>query len=316
MSDEKQEPNKPVAAQAAPIKLLSEADRKLAEFKQKIEGYLPKEVIAQIAASNVKPERVLKVVLANAARNPKLLACDIGSVAQAVLNAAELGFEAGSATGEAYLVPFKDYQSKTMKCQLIIGYQGYLALARRSGEISYVIAQIVYENDTYKLDVANGYVSHVPLLKGPRGPMLFAYAKTRYRDGGETLTVMTKDDIDAIMRRSKSYDKQTDEAAGPWKTDYGEMARKTVLRRHLKTTARSIERIATALAYDQEADLERDARPEPLAQQVTRAQGFLSRLAPRPAGDIVDVPTTPELPTFPSYELPSTPELDVSPEED
>ena len=46
---------------------------------------------------------------------------------------------------------------------------------------------------------------------------------------------MTKADIDKIRFRSKSKDK------GPWITDYAEMCKKTVIRRHAKLVPLSVE---------------------------------------------------------------------------
>jgi recombinational DNA repair protein RecT len=57
---------------------------------------------------------------------------------------------------------------------------------------------------------------------------------------------MTIDEVDAIRQRSKAA------SAGPWVTDFEEMAKKTVMRRLLKRAPMSVE-LAAAVALDNKA---------------------------------------------------------------
>jgi hypothetical protein len=57
---------------------------------------------------------------------------------------------------------------------------------------------------------------------------------------------MDRNDVDAIRRRSRAS------SAGPWVTDYNEMAKKTVLRRHFKILPMATEDLSRALAMDHE----------------------------------------------------------------
>jgi recombinational DNA repair protein RecT len=61
-----------------------------------------------------------------------------------------------------------------------------------------------------------------------------------------TFDVMSVDDVNRIRRRSKAAEN------GPWVTDYDEMAKKTVLRRHIKMSPMATEQLAQATALDAE----------------------------------------------------------------
>src|SRR3990167_3086145 len=102
----------------------------------------------QMAAAMPKhltPERLLRVAMTSIQKTPKLLDCTPQSLLACVMTCAQLGLEPDQFLGQAYLVPFKDV------CTLIPGYRGYIALARRSGEMQTVSAQVVYSGDFFNL---------------------------------------------------------------------------------------------------------------------------------------------------------------------
>lgn len=191
--------------------------------------------LPQTVARYLTPDRLTKVALNAIGRTPALLACEPLSVLRAVMDAATLGLEAGSPLGHAYLVPY----GKT--CQLIIGYRGLIELARRSGNIQSVEAHCVFERDrftaTFGLDAK---LEHEPAWDGDRGELKAVYCVARFVGGGTHIDVMTRADVERIRGRSKAGNN------GPWKTDYNEMARKTVVRRAAKYWPLSLE-LAEAL---------------------------------------------------------------------
>jgi recombination protein RecT len=199
--------------------------------------------IGQVAPSFIRPERMMKIVLSSVSRTPALMDCSMQSIFIAMLQAAELGLEPGSATGEAYLVPFKG------TCQMIPGYQGLTTLAFRSGFVSSVMAREVYEGDVFDFEYGlEAKLRHVP-GDGEHDPtrITHAYAVIKLKDGGILYDVMTRQEIDRIRGRSRAG------SSGPWVTDYAEMAKKTVLRRALKLCPKSVE-LSKALAADTAAD--------------------------------------------------------------
>lgn len=191
----------------------------LTNAKKHFEQALPTTV-----AKYLTPDRVAKVTLAAISRTPALLQCTPDSVLRAVMQAVELGLEpTGGALGHAYLVPFKN------SATLIVGYRGYIDLARRSGQIQSVEAHVVYEHDDFLVEYGiEPRLVHKPKLSGERGDIIAAYCIANFVGGGRHCEVMTRADIDAVRARSRSGDH------GPWKTDFAEMARKTAVRRAAK----------------------------------------------------------------------------------
>jgi len=124
----------------------------------------------------------------------------------------------------AHLIPFWNNQKKSYDCQLIIDYKGLVALAKRSGQVSYVHADAVCENDVFEYNKGQ-VVKHEIDFKSDRGKPYAYYALVRFKDGTEQSECMTIEEIASIRSRSKAKD------SGPWVTDKGEMSKKTVFRR-------------------------------------------------------------------------------------
>lgn len=178
-------------------------------------------------------DRLLRVAMTSIQQTPKLLDCTQRSLLRCIMVCAELGLEPSNILGQAYLVPFSN--KGTLEAQLIPGYRGYIALARRSGEVQSVSAQVVYENDHFVIQYGlDDRLEHIP-AEGDRGNVRGAYVVFRYKDGSYSFDYMPKSDIDAIKARSKAAN------SGPWVTDYGEMCKKTVIKRHAKLAPLSVE---------------------------------------------------------------------------
>lgn len=209
-----------------------------AEVKKQFEAALPQ---------HLGVERLLRVTMTALRNNPALLDCTRESLFACVLGCATLGLEPEPFLGQAYLVPFKrKYQDRgqwrtKMECQLIPGYRGYIALARRTGEVQSVSVQAVYVNDHFRLSYGlNETLEHTP-AEGERGDFRGAYVVVRYKDGSHSFDYMNAADILKIAKRSKTYNQGEDEWSGPWGTDFEEMAKKTVIRRHFKVVPMSVE---------------------------------------------------------------------------
>lgn len=115
-----------------------------------------------------------------------------------------------------------------------------MSIARRSGEISSVVAEVVHEKDVFEIEYGmEPKLIHKPFIDGDPGPMRGAYVVVRFRAEGvePVIKYMPKSEIEAHKRRSKAS------SYGPWVTDYDEMAKKTVFRSVFKWLPISIEQI-------------------------------------------------------------------------
>jgi recombination protein RecT len=193
---------------------------KLSQIKSVVASQVTAEKMARIALNELR----LNDTLANAAMSKP------DSFINAVMQASHLGLEIGGALGQCYLVPFKG------EVKAMVGYRGLLTLARRSGFITSIKAEMVYENDTFELELGiDTKVTHKPLLTGDRGKPKLVYMVAHFTDGGHHFEWMSISDVDKIRGRSPSG------KSGPWVTDYEQMALKTVIRRGWKFLPMSIE---------------------------------------------------------------------------
>lgn len=69
------------------------------------------------------------------------------------MTCAQLGLRPG-VLGQAWGLPFKNWRTGQYEAHLIVGYQGLVELAMRTGTIASVIARTVYEGDVF--DVSYG----------------------------------------------------------------------------------------------------------------------------------------------------------------
>jgi recombination protein RecT len=197
------------------------------------------------------PESMTKVAFLAIRKNPDLARCTPESIYQSIMDAGTLGLEVGGLLGHAHLVPFRNNKKGTMEAQLIVGYSGYINLARRSGEINSVVAQVVYRNDIFDIDLASGKPPvHKPNLEGDRGEPYLVYCVAFFKDGGFHPEMMTKDDVDKIRKKSKMPD-------GPaWRDNYWAMALKSCIRKAKKlwplSTNAAIELAKADAAEDRE----------------------------------------------------------------
>jgi len=250
------------------------------DFPAMLQAWLPE--IKRALPAHMNGDRMARIALTAFRQTPKLADCDPKTVFAAVLQSAQMGLEIGL-MGEAHLVPYGKV------CQLIPGYQGLIKLAKQTGQIVDIYAQVVYTGDRFLYRTGLSVtLEHEPLLDGDRGEPRLAYALAEFTDGGYHVEIMTRAEIESIRDRSqnvinaKKWGKKT-----PWDTDEGEMWRKSVLRRLCKFLPKSVE-LATALSLDDTAGQG--------SQQMTVRDAVEGSWAPAP---VPDEPPAPALPPPP-----------------
>ena len=185
--------------------------------------------IKKALPSVMTPERFTRITLTALSSNPKLQECSPASFLGAMMTAAQLGVEPNTPLGQAYLIPFRNHGR--LECQFQLGYKGMIDMAYRSGEVTIIQAHTVRENDefSYSLGLEPSLV-HVPATEN-RGKPTFFYAVFRTKTGGYGFEVMSLADVEEHARR---YSQSYGSSSSPWKTNFEEMAKKTVLKKALK----------------------------------------------------------------------------------
>ena len=206
--------------------------------------------IKKALPSVITPERFTRMVLSALSTNPKLAVCTPKSFLGAMMAAAQLGLEPNTPLGQAYLIPYKNKGVDEVQFQL--GYKGLIDLAYRSGEVELVQAHVVYANDTFECEYGlEPKLVHKPADKD-RGEPIKVYAMFKTKSGGYGFEVMSMDDV---RRHAEKYSQAYKTGFSPWKTNFEEMAKKTVER---KTGARGIrsviEKILNPLMFDVPSD--------------------------------------------------------------
>ena len=179
--------------------------RQVSQVKELLVNSQARDQLAAVAAKHMNPERMMRVV-ANAIRTtPKLQQCEPMSFLGALMHCASMGLEPNTPLGHAYLIPFENKRKGVTEVQVVIGYKGFIDLARRSGQLASIHGDIVYDDDEL-WSHEYGSDQHLRHRPGPRkGRRLgaYCYVKLNLGDGitAEGHRFMTMDEI--IAHRDK-----------------------------------------------------------------------------------------------------------------
>ena len=203
--------------------------------------------------AHVSVDKFVRVTLTAVQTNPQLLEADRRTLFAAATKAAQMGLLPDGREGA--IVTFKG------QAQWMPMVAGIMKLVRNSGEISTWSVQAVYENDTFDFCLGDEeHIVHKPHLAN-RGKLIAVYSIVTMKDGEKSREVMSVEDVNQIRARSRSGQ------SGPWQTDFAEMAKKTVVRRHSKRLPLSTD-IDGVIREDDELFMP----PEPAAAAQEAAQ--------------------------------------------
>lgn len=249
--------------------------------------------LAKVAAAlprHLTKERFARLAITAINKNPRLRDCNPASVLASIVTAAQLGIEIDGRHG--HLVPFRD--GDNLLAQFVPDYKGLVQLVYRTGKVASIHLDVIHAGDDFEYNKGH-LVAHRPNLFGEdRGALLAVYSLVRFTNGGETCCIMTKAEVEAVRNRRKS------ERRSPWDTDWVEMAKKTVFKRHAKLLEISSEfRDAEELA-SREDEEPMDVTPRTDSEKagfVRPGQASLPASDPFPdilEGEPVEVAATPE----------------------
>lgn len=238
-------------------------------------------------------ERFIRTVVTVVQMNPKFLDADRRSLLGACMKAAQDGLLLDGR--EAALVPFKGKDGMALQYMPMIG--GILKKLRNSGELLSISANVVYDADTFDYALGDDErIIHKPCLDEERGRPVAVYAIAKTKDGGIYREVMSVGQVEAIRKRSRSGQ------AGPWVTDWSEMARKTVIRRLAKRLPSStdLDRVldsdneATGIGQDAAGAVRIDANAQPALPEPPAQERPTSRLRRTMAAKVAQTEPQPE----------------------
>jgi len=190
---------------------------------------------------HLSADRMIQMATTIVARNPKIAECSTASILGSVMQASILGFRPVESLGQCYFVPYNKV------CQFQIGYKGYIDLARRSGEIKMIYAEVVRKNDVFDYEFGlNPKLEHKP-NPDSAGDITYVYAVAHYKDGGYNFMVLTKAQVEKLRKRNAM---QKESPSGAWATDYESMAKAKVIKQLAKYMPLSDE-FATAIVSDE-----------------------------------------------------------------
>lgn len=209
------------------------------------------QIEAAIPRGGMTSERMVRLVMTEMRRVPKLMECDPMSLMGAIMQAATLGLEIGGPLGQAYLIPFKK------EATLIVGYKGYVALMGRCERVSHCDAHVVRANDQFEYQYGTSAFLHHREAKDDRGEIVAVYAIVHYVTGKSDFEVASWQEI--LDFRAHYIEPKAKEQwmkdKSPWWDEAGqgltEMAEKTMIRRIAKRCPFSteIQRVASEDEY-------------------------------------------------------------------
>lgn len=198
--------------------------KSMQQYIKSMEGEIKKAL-----PSVLTPERFTRIVLSAISVNPKLGSCTPASFLGAMMTSAQLGLEVNTPLGQAYVLPYNN--KGVQEAQFQLGYKGLIDLAYRSGEVESIQAHVVYENDEFSCEYGlEPKLVHKP-ADSNRGEAIKVYAVFKTKSGGFGFEVMSMEDV---RKHAAKYSKAYGSSYSPWKTNFEEMAKKTVLKRVLK----------------------------------------------------------------------------------
>lgn len=146
------------------------------------------------------------------------------SFRNAIINVAAIGISLNPAQKHCYLVP------RGGAICLDIGYLGLEHIAIESGSVLWVQCKLVHANDTYESRGIDKAPEHRYSAFGKRGDIIGCYCVAKVHDGSFLTEEMSIEEVNRIKARSQSAKGNI----SPWKTDEGEMIKKTVIKRAAK----------------------------------------------------------------------------------
>jgi recombination protein RecT len=246
----------------------SELQQRLEGFQSFIDQPRVTDQLARVLPDKLEVQRQKVLLINSLRRTPKVLFATRESLSAAVVQVFELGLSPIPALGHAYFIPF-EVKGKLL-CQLIIGYRGLIELARRSGLVANISAEVVRRGDYFYYEIGDeAKLLHTPrevldfapperqqavarMLAGrpADGKLLMAYSVVVLKDGTKVRKVVSEEFINRIKKASRG----SNHPDSPWQNWTDQMWAKTAIRQALKFVPLSPEdRLIKGIEIDESA---------------------------------------------------------------
>lgn len=213
---------------------------------------------------HVDVDRFIRVTQTAINMAPDLALCDRVSLFGALTKCAADGLIPDGR--EAAIVVFNSKTGQKAVYMPMVG--GILKKIRNSGELLSVTAHVVHANDEFKYELGDSeHIMHRPKLgDDDRGKEVAVYAILKTKDGGIYRDVMTTKEVEKVRASSRAAQ------SGPWVNWWGEMAKKTVLKRLSKRVPMSTDldnmlQADAEIDGDSSADISATVKPQPAPQK-------------------------------------------------
>ena len=258
-------------------------------------------VIADALPHHIKFDRFMAVVTTVLAREPDVCQkCTRDSILIACMDAARDGLMPDGR--EAKILPYWNNRERRFDAQYVPMVYGLRKKVMNSHEVSVLITGLVYPDDVFDpyIDDTGQHFTHRPNFFSERrtdADIVAAYSFAKMRDGEVHLEVMNRAEIERARQASpsgadgrSSRDGKALPPTGPWVDWYGEMARKSVLRRHTKSLPSSSDKETFRDVEAERFSVEMQQAAPALGSNVEAAAQ--ERVAQQPARPAISAPAT------------------------
>tara|TARA_B110000902_G_scaffold19977_1_gene22572 strand:+ start:443 stop:1360 length:918 start_codon:yes stop_codon:yes gene_type:complete len=201
----------------------------ISNFSATISKYEHKNLAELLETHSITPSQFKNIVINEVKKSEKMQQAFLNNPASlfaSILLCAELGLNPSADVGEFYFLPFGS------KITPILGYKGVINLILRSGEISKLWSEIVYQDDEFEYELGlEPKLVHKPNHERTNKNIKYVYAVAKLTNGETMFKVMSKKEIMEIVEMSK----YPNSLYGSNKDPQGWMYKKTVIKQLSKT---------------------------------------------------------------------------------
>lgn len=209
--------------------------------------------LIQYMGNEEKARKFLSAVVSCFQTVPELAKCTPESLMSSFMKIAEFDMFPSNVSGQAYVLPYKNFNKGTTEAQFQLGYKWLVTLFYRYGTKA-IRAEIVRQCDEFSYE--NGVVRHSADVFNPerhKSPAIGAYVIIDLPNGGIISKAMGKTEILGIRDR---FSKSKDTASSPWNEKNDPELwqwKKTVIKQVAKLVPTN-ERLIQAINYDNEGE--------------------------------------------------------------